>query len=133
MDKLTNEQLMKIIVKLDSSHKKENENLRLENSCLKNLMKENATEHNINMINHCSCHSCNKTITNYTYYLSEDMGGGEEYIETEIEIYKCEFCNNKFCNDCVDISACGLKTICKVCNEIRKQTEQIHKLVLLIE
>ena len=126
MNKLTNEQLMKIIVNLDTSHKKEKENLRLENECLRNLLKDNATDHSINMIDHCVCHSCDKTIYNYTHYLSEDMGGGVEYIETEENIYKCEICKNQFCEDCVDYN-------CVDCDKIRKQTDQIRKLVLLIE
>ena len=132
MNKLTNEQLMQIIVNLDTSHKKEKENFRLENRCLRNIMRENETEHTMNMIDHCTCHACDTDIANYTHYLSEEMGGGKEYIETVEKIHKCKVCKHQFCHECVTGFEGGTP-ICIDCYEIRKQTRQIRRLVLLIE
>ena len=136
MNNITQEALMKIIGELDRSHKKENANLRLENRCLKNLMNKNETEHTMKMIDHCVCHDCEETVYDYTHYLSEAFGGGEEYIETEENIHKCVICKNNFCKDCVWWTYKDGKLLdfmCNGCNEIRKKTEEIRKLVLLMD
>jgi len=126
---------MKIIVELDTSHKRAYENLEMENTCLRDLMKKNETEHTINMIDHSVCYNCDKSICNYTHCLSEEMGGGEEFIETQRDILNCEICKDQFCSECVDeyISDCDMRAICTDCNKIRKTTKEIRNIVLSMD
>ena len=117
MDKLSNDELLKIMQQMKSAYDSEISNLQLELDITKDLLQNENEFHRIMVTDFCKCKSCNTTIKNVVHY-----GDGEEtYFDDEI--YKCSTCNNRFCGTCceVDFRPIGVrnKYYCTSCYQIK--------------
>ena len=115
MDTLSCEQLMQIIVELDTSYKNEVKNKEFENRCLKGLLDSNeASDQSIEFISGTQCDLCGIKICVYKYR-DEDDDDLED--ETDVnEVFICKVCNNDPCTClCTKCKQYPCECICTKC------------------
>ena len=122
MDTLSCEQLMQIIVELDTSYKNEVKNKEFENRCLKGLLDSNeASDQSIEFISGTQCDLCGIKICVYKYR-DEDDDDLED--ETDVnEVFICKVCNKKTCSDC-NWAGC-----CRDCFQVRRKVIECSGIV----
>lgn len=136
MDNLTCEELMKIIVELNTSYKEELVNKRLEMRCLQDLLyKNNVNNDRIEMIAHTRCQICDKRIADYEYYdygSDSDSEDSDDHTMTRYKhrdenIFVCVVCNKKTCSEC------NWAECCKSCVQVRTKAIECREILKKIE
>lgn len=122
MNTLSCEQLMQIIVELDTSYKKEMRNKEVENRCLKRILYENVLEQRIEIISYDNCYLCEEGICNYKHW-EEDDDDDREYEMTIENIFVCKVCNKRTCSDC------NWAECCRTCFGVRKKVIECREIV----
>jgi len=133
-EELTQKELMKIIVHLNTSHKKEVANLKIELECKTNIMKNNELG-SLEYIEHCNCENCGVILNKYSYKSIDDdtyYEPGEPSIENEM--FKCRICDKKFCQVCNHRYYHSDNTCyCDDCHEIREEAKKIEEIMTQID
>ena len=130
MDKLTNEELMRIIVNLDASYKKELLRSSTEIACLTAVyLEETCVE--VEMKKFDRCYLCQKYISNYRAEFEDQ----EDYAEDTENIYECSVCAKNTCVDCQkteiiesESSHSSIINRCTNCNDIHAKVHEIKDL-----
>ena len=124
MNTLSCEQLMQIIVELDTSYRKQlaEKNLQIEASAC--LLYDNESEENqrVEMVDWDKCYLCNVIITNYKYG-NNGFYNSQEFLEEVDGIFKCEVCNKRTCSDC------NWAQGCRTCFHVRKKAIECKEII----
>ena len=114
MNTLPCEQLMEIIVQLDTSYTKEIMNKELEGECLKGLLLANEYGSKV-MVDYAKCAVCTELV--YDYNVSDD----NYFLNPKIHknIHNCGICDKKIC------ISCSINLCCPKCWEIRDIVDEI--------
>ena len=128
MNNLTTEQLMRIIVDLDTSYKKQLAKKNLQLTCSASLLYENDAEENqrVEMVDFDKCYLCKDIIVDYKYWDIDD-DESQEFVQNVENIFTCDVCNRRTCGDC-EWAQC-----CRNCFEVRKKAIECKEIIAKID